>query len=1094
MSLRIVRIFVLAILAGCAVALWQPQPQPHGKRTATPNAAKPSAPPVAAAPAPPPPRPLDHSRTLRAAPPAVQAAVKEPLVFPDTPEFLEVRDDRFEAKTAAYAASLNATDGLTYRPKPEHGGSGELNVRLLSVKRGARVVYDREKDAEEAEEASDDAIDDGNGGVGFWRAPGLEEHYHPRGDGVEQSFTIQRPIEGQGDLELVCGFRASSLFPLPPRAQRAGGIGFVDAHGAFAVRYGQAVVRDSARRGISVEPLLAADGRSARIAIPAAWLDAAAFPLEIDPLVGADFLVSPLVAASTLGAPSVCAGSNNYLAVWDDITNPNQPRLFGSVVSATGIPSAPIQISATAGFPQPYGLQRIESAFDGSNWLVVWSDARTVGPGIYGAIFSSTGMLLNGSDFLIAPTQGSAQDLPLATFDGIDYVVAWQTIPAGLTSGIQIFYTRVTTQGVVSLVQALPSLSNPANQALYFLAPQKPGGDTLMVYREVSEVPAATRSVRIAEDGTLRDPGGTALFTEKQSDGGFGRPIGAAFATTAWQVLSTYDQTTNSSVFMHQIDTNGVVTPPAAGAAFAVFGEGPVGNSSDQYPPAFPGQNGWLFLRNEKVNTNVYHILGKRVGFDGTDQDPLPFQIDTATQGIRRNGVAAQAGNLFLAAWLDGRKAAVQPGDATNIAAAFVDVTVADSGGPGLVPVIAASPTSGVAPLAVNFDSTASTGTFDTLNWSFGDGITSTAPTVSHTYQINGTFIAQLKLTKGAYTVIQAVPIVVGGGSGGSSGSTQVGVPVTNSENIVPSLFINGIFVNLDFTQSGNDLVHVGGIVDLSALPAVLTGVTGSVTVGTVSHSFTLDAKGQFKSDATTVPLVQFEVSPKSGLFIYNVSKDDLRADMNALGATDQTVRPAINVPVPVTVTLAGFAATTTEGIAYTATQGKSGTGTYLFINTGQQISGTFLITSFSATEGTFAGAPVHNYAIQGQLSRPNGGNINAPASGQYTFSIGNFSVSLPTGQFLANRGLLRFISRIGRSGLKRFGLDNTTGRFQIQLIKIPATGASGSGLPLAGNNTVSVDLNLSFQFDLKAGGHINAGRFIFITRKNASAKGWKLR
>src|SRR5205823_4527426 len=105
-----------------------------------------------------------------------------------------------------------------------------------------------------------------------------------RGDGVEQSFTLQNAVDGPGDLELVCGFRASNLIPLPPRANRAGGISFMDGKGGFAVRYGQVVVRDSAQRGISVQPVLAADGRSARIVIPGAWLDEAVYPLEIDPL------------------------------------------------------------------------------------------------------------------------------------------------------------------------------------------------------------------------------------------------------------------------------------------------------------------------------------------------------------------------------------------------------------------------------------------------------------------------------------------------------------------------------------------------------------------------------------------------------------------------------------------------------------------------------------------------------------------------------------------------------------------------------------------------------------------------------------------
>ncbi|HKY29503.1 MAG TPA: phospholipase D-like domain-containing protein [Pyrinomonadaceae bacterium] len=60
-----------------------------------------------------------------------------------------------------------------------------------------------------------------------------------------------------------------------------------------------------------------------------------------------------------------------------------------------------------------------------------------------------------------------------------------------------------------------------------------------------------------------------------------------------------------------------------------------------------------------------------------------------------------------------------------------------------------ASPTSGVAPLQVNFTSNASDtdGVIVAFNWTFGDGGTSTAQSPSHTYQQPGTFIAQVTVT-----------------------------------------------------------------------------------------------------------------------------------------------------------------------------------------------------------------------------------------------------------------------------------------------------------------------------------------------------------
>jgi PKD repeat protein len=1029
---------------------------------------------------------------LNAAPVAA-SALSTPLKFPEAPAFTQMEDGKYEARCARYHASLSAAEGLKFQPlsKSNNQRPGSLGVRLRSVTREKLVVFDRDTDPEATTE---DAVEDDSGSISFWRTPGFEERYKPRGDGVEQVFAFDAALGGSGDLKFVCDVTAKDLIAQPPRPNRAGGISFMHADGTVGARYGQVVVRDSAQHGISIEPRLSADGTSIAFAVPAAWLETAMFPIEVDPLVGADFVVSASGADSILGGPAVCAGTNNFLVVWDDITNAGAPQLNGAIITSTGIVSSPLVISAATGFPQPYQFQRIEVAYDGTaNWLVVYSDYRQVGPGIRGAIISNTGTLLGGSDFLIASTSGLTQEFPLCEFNGSDFVVAWTTTPVNQTSGSQINYTRVTTSGVVATSVSLPSLSSPANQALLFLAGQKPSGDTLLIYRELTETPVVTRSVRIGNDGTVRDPGGTSLFKDRAVDGGFGRAIGATFVGGVWQILSSYDQTLDSSIFMHQLSTDGVVTPPTG--VFAVVGEGPTGTNSDQYPPAFAGPSGWLFLRNEKVNAKVYHILGKRVGFDGIDQDPIPFQVDTSTQGILRSAVASQAGNLFLVGWLDGRLAPVQPGDAHDIAAALVDVTVTGSPGPALVPVISASPTSGTSPLAVNFDSAGSTGAFDTLQWDFGDGTTSTAASVSHTYKINGTFTAQLKLTKGAYSVQQTITITVGTGPGNSGGATQIGIPVDNTTGIVPSLFLNSITANLDFSTTNNDAVRVGGFIDVSALPASLTGLAGSVTIGTVQHLFTLDAKGNFKSDAAVTPFVQFSISPSAGQFVFQVTKDDLRANFDSLGAKNQTVRPAVIVPVPVTVVVGPFSATATQGIAYRATQDKNGVGTYGYLGDGREISGSFIITKFSASEQVQGknGLLGHTYSIKGQISRPNGGAFLASETGQFTFKIGNYIVSVPSGQFRGIKGNLKYTGRVGISGLKKFSIDFTSGIFNLQLLKVPAIVAGGSDLPRTGVGITDVDLNLSFQFDLKDI-HIDAGRYIFITRKSARAKNWKLR
>jgi len=78
------------------------------------------------------------------------------------------------------------------------------------------------------------------------------------------------------------------------------------------------------------------------------------------------------------------------------------------------------------------------------------------------------------------------------------------------------------------------------------------------------------------------------------------------------------------------------------------------------------------------------------------------------------------------------------------------------SGCPGFIPnqlpvaVINAKPTSGNAPLTVNFDGSASSdpdGSIISYEWNFGDGNTGSGATVSHTYTTTGTFSVTLTVT-----------------------------------------------------------------------------------------------------------------------------------------------------------------------------------------------------------------------------------------------------------------------------------------------------------------------------------------------------------
>ncbi|MEZ6036084.1 MAG: hypothetical protein R3F29_01300 [Planctomycetota bacterium] len=138
------------------------------------------------------------------------------------------------------------------------------------------------------------------------------EVYDLRGDGVEQSFVFPAPIGGAGDL-VVTGAIDSELLAAPtPHAHRA--LSFHAADGAPLVRYGEAFVVDAAGRRQAVTTSF--DGRHVELRIDAGFLQRAAYPVRLDPLIARTAVntgTAPVVDVDVIVAPD--AGAPKLLVV-----------------------------------------------------------------------------------------------------------------------------------------------------------------------------------------------------------------------------------------------------------------------------------------------------------------------------------------------------------------------------------------------------------------------------------------------------------------------------------------------------------------------------------------------------------------------------------------------------------------------------------------------------------------------------------------------------------------------------------------------------------------------------------------------------------
>lgn len=151
--------------------------------------------------------------------------------------------------------------------------------------------------------------------------------------------------------------------------------------------------------------------------------------------------------------------------------------------------------------------------------------------------------------------------------------------------------------------------------------------------------------------------------------------------------------------------------------------------------------NGWCGLgANIYFATTGTHTIRVQVREDGMsiDQIVLSPQIYLSTApGERVNDTTILAANL--------------PTLSTTITAAISD-----------------SPSSGSAPLSVNFGAKVSGATPSSYNWSFGDGATSTAASPSHTYQSSGNYTAKVTVADTAGATANASTLVSVSGTASS--------------------------------------------------------------------------------------------------------------------------------------------------------------------------------------------------------------------------------------------------------------------------------------------------------------------------------------
>ncbi len=224
--------------------------------------------------------------------------------------------------------------------------------------------------------------------------------------------------------------------------------------------------------------------------------------------------------------PAVAFDGTKFFAVWADHRN-GKWDVYGAHVGTDGVVQEAdgIPISVAAGHQTEPAI-----AFDGTNYLVVWSDSGVGSGDIYAARVSPAGVALEPNGF---PVSGATnlQSAPSVAFDGQDFIVAWQDLRGGVAT--DVYAARVRSDGAVLDPSGIAVATGAGAQSVPAVAFD--GAYTLVLWEDAGTTPARVYGARLDVTGEPLDAAGFLV-----ADGTAGKSVAVA-SDRAGRALVAYD-------------------------------------------------------------------------------------------------------------------------------------------------------------------------------------------------------------------------------------------------------------------------------------------------------------------------------------------------------------------------------------------------------------------------------------------------------------------------------------------------------------------------------------------------------------------------
>jgi hypothetical protein len=542
------------------------------------------------------------------------------------------------AWTAGHSSwSARVTEaGLTFTPRHSLAGSSSQGQPTPQVLTGTPVTFgpvSLSRGGVTLDSAAGPGSVSPDGALTLTRGP-VEEQLHNSERGVEQRWSFARAPEGQGDLTLRVPVRGLRLV-----GETAGGVHFADASG-LGVRYGQAIWTDASgqRRELRARAVPGA----VELQVPASVLASATYPALLAPNVSPEFgLDTPVTdpGGGNQSEPSVASNGTDYLVVWADDRS-GDVDVYGARVSAAGT------VLDALGLPIAVALNSQQSpavAFDGTNYLVVWSDGRRgSGTDIYGARVTPAGTVLDTNGLALATSTifTLLMSAPAIAFDGTNYLVAWDE-KIGFSSPTNLNGMRVSPGGITITGPFVISnaVGNQLSASLAF-----DGTNFLAVWQDDRAGQNDIYASRISTSGTVLDTAGTPVGATAQ----FQINPSVAFSGSNYLVVwEDYRNTaTVGDLYGARVGLDGTVLDPSGLPLLQTAG--------NQTQPALTWMGSQYLLTWQDLRSGTGDIYASRVNAAGSLLDGTGVAVTTAPDTQSAVAVAASSTGA-LVAWTDAR-------------------------------------------------------------------------------------------------------------------------------------------------------------------------------------------------------------------------------------------------------------------------------------------------------------------------------------------------------------------------------------------------------------------------------------------------------